>query len=330
MKSNNRYWDLEEIGKDQWLLHWDRVEFPNLMQSWGYGEAKKLQGWNASRFLLRKKDGSAHGLLQVLVRQLPSIGGIARINRGPMMFKNSSKNNVSNEDIKNILLEIRRVAFVKRWWLILMSPELSNGSSNLEILLDSGYFQRKRAIPYGSLRLNLQLHSDKLLENLNGKWRNLLRKGLKQKVTVEKVIDIGTQLKLINIYEDFQVLRNFRGIPKGILLNMLALSGFKQELSIYRTTSADGNETTGFIFIINSGNTSTYLIGWSSDEGRMQQSNYILLWEAINIAKIEGALWFDLGGISARTPKGIAHFKKGLNAIPYENSGEFFSMPKIS
>ena len=34
-------------------------------------------------------------------------------------------------------------------------------------------------------------------------------------------------------------------------------------------------------------------------------------------------MWFDIGGLDATTPKGIAHFKKGVQSDPYYLIGEW-------
>ena len=34
-------------------------------------------------------------------------------------------------------------------------------------------------------------------------------------------------------------------------------------------------------------------------------------------AKNNGCMWFDIGGLDATTPQGIAHFKKGVQSEPY-------------
>ena len=58
--------------------------------------------------------------------------------------------------------------------------------------------------------------------------------------------------------------------------------------------------------------------------------NSVLLWESLVAAKQNGCRWFDIGGLSEETPKGIAEFKKGLNATPYGLVGEWLFPPKIS
>ena len=74
---------------------------------------------------------------------------------------------------------------------------------------------------------------------------------------------------------------------------------------------------------IRSGDTALYLIGSSNDKGRKMQANSVLLWQAIVHAKHSGCAWFDIGGLSNTTPKGVAEFKQGLNAMPYQLVGEW-------
>ena len=65
-----------------------------------------------------------------------------------------------------------------------------------------------------------------------------------------------------------------------------------------------------------------YLIGWSSDEGRKVNVNYMLLWEAIIYFKLEECKAFDLGGLIGNNHP-IDFFKLGMSGNYYENSGEY-------
>ena len=79
------------------------------------------------------------------------------------------------------------------------------------------------------------------------------------------------------------------------------------------------------------GDVSTYLIGLTNKKGRDYQVNYVLLWRAMLNAKDEGSAWFDIGGMDSSTPKGIKHFKSGLNADLYSLSGEWRrNTPKVT
>ena len=93
--------------------------------------------------------------------------------------------------------------------------------------------------------------------------------------------------------------------------------------------SIKANFNISLLVTIMSGDTCTYLIGASNDIGRKLQANTVLLWEAILHAKRLGCKWFDIGGLTEETPKGIADFKKGLNSESYKLLGEWLFFPKI-
>ena len=48
-----------------------------------------------------------------------------------------------------------------------------------------------------------------------------------------------------------------------------------------------------------------------------------MLWHSIIQSKKNGFKYFDLGGISSKTKKGILKFKEGLNGELYKSIGEF-------
>ena len=100
--------------------------------------------------------------------------------------------------------------------------------------------------------------------------------------------------------------------------------GWEFTLFLANKKGYDGVDSSlGMLVSIRHGDTSTYFIGVTNDEGRSLHVNYVLLWEAILYAKQKGCDWFDIGGLNAITPKGIAHFKSGMNSKQYELVGEW-------
>ena len=144
MNNNDLKFSFEEIDNLKWRVLWSKVEFTNLMQSWDYGELKKLQGWQPKRFLLKDNNGSEWGLLQVLVRSIPFLGGLVRINRGPILFDKQKNSDSSNNIKSNIFLAIRELAFTNRWWYVSIAPELNNNIHNRHYLKSTGYMFRKK------------------------------------------------------------------------------------------------------------------------------------------------------------------------------------------
>jgi len=330
MKNNMQLWFLEEINKDSWDHFFPEVEFANLMQSWEYGEAKTCEGWSPKRFLLFDGYKNKRGLLQILVKEVPFFGGIVRINRGPVWLGGNFNNMLDEDELCKLWKAIRKYMLNKRWWFISCAPEHPKVIESESALLRAGYHLSKKKIPYGSSRLPLADNDiDFLFMNLKKKWRNLLRKGQKLGINPIEVTDKDKIRELISIYEDFQKTKKFGGISSCLLHSMFDGNSNFLQIRVYQTLDSNNTQTSGFVFIVYTGDTATYLVGWSNKAGRAQQANYLLIWKGIEDAKKAGLSWFDLGGINANTPEGVVHFKNGVNAKSFQNVGEYWSFFSI-
>jgi len=323
MNYKQQVWRIQEVGRETWDKYWIQVQFSNLMQCWEYGEAKHCQGWKAIRFLVFDGNDKPFGLLQVLFKGLPILGGIARINRGPVLFNDPLNTPLDIEQVYMLWSSIYRVAKVRRWWYISIAPELPDDNNYLSVLHNIGFNKKEKRIAWGSARLLLKPDTDVLLMGLKPKWRNMLRKGYKLEAKIEEVTNDESILLLMEHYVDFQKEKGFVGIPSALLKKIYFQSGTSFRFKVYQATGVGGKDVSGFVFIIHHGDTATYLVGWSSEEGRQLQANYLLLWKGIEEAKTIGLRWFDMGGLNQNTTKGVARFKEGINGLPYQLIGEF-------
>ena len=323
MSHKQLIWNILEVNRETWDKYWPQVQFSNLMQSWEYGEAKRCQGWQAIRFLVLDGKNIPFGLLQVMFKGLPLLGGIARINRGPLLFKDPFNLPPDTQQVNMIWFSIWRLAKVKRWWYLSVAPELPVEDRYFSELQKLGYKKKGKRVAWGSTRLSLKPARKDLLMGLKGKWRNLLRKGEKLGIMVEEVTCDKQVSSLIECYAEFKKIREFVGVPSKLLVELYGQSGANFSFKVYQTFGVTGKDVSAFVFVIHHGDTATYLVGWSSEEGRMLQANYLLLWRGIMEAKAAGLRWFDMGGLNQNTTKGIAHFKAGVNGVPYQLIGEF-------
>ena len=107
---------VKEVSFDQWSIHWQQVHKTNVLQSWEYGSAKELsENWKILRFLVSDSNGHAVALAQMLTRTIPLFGGIARLNRGPLLL-NQFPEDQKIERCLNVIQAILREGRRRRWW----------------------------------------------------------------------------------------------------------------------------------------------------------------------------------------------------------------------
>ena len=317
------YWTLTEIERENWNSYWKGISRANLTQSWEYGEAKcAANRWKPKRFLLKDEENQPQGILQILVRTLPFIGGVARINRGPLFFASVWDNNFQDVKIRRAFEAIVHEARHQRWWYLSFAPELPHAEKNEHILKNMS-FRYKNIPAWGSSILSLYPSLDNLHKGLHGKWRNLLRKAEKLGVVVEDDVSNESVSSLIKRYIQLQQEKKFQGVPDTIIRQLAIQEGPYWHFGLLSAYDERKVNSIGMLVSVGHGDTCTYLIGWTSNEGRRLQANYLLLWKAIVLAKERGYAWFDLGGLNEKTAKGIAHFKKGLKGSKYRLIGEW-------
>lgn len=321
-------YQLQEINFDQWNELWGRIDHQNILQSWHYGESKKASDKMEVIYFAVFVSDKPVSIIQVLLKKLPFQLKLARINRAPLVLGHNDNEQIAIDTIELIVKECNR-----RWWIMLqIAPELQSNNFIDSALFNLGLKKLKNP-PWASALIDLQQDNDSLLSSLNGKWRNCLRKGWKIGVKTE-LADFKNEhavSALLSTYKSLQKEKSFIGLSSDLIRSMAMISHPFWNFNIFTSPSMKSEANQGILVSIQHGDTAIYLIGSSTSEGRKNQCNYVLLWEAIQYAKLSGCRYFDIGGLDETTPKGIAHFKKGLNASPYKLTGEWrgFFFPKI-
>lgn len=318
-------WQTKALARKEWDEYWQTCPQTNLLQSWQYGAAKQeAEGWMPHRLLIIDETNQPIALVQVLTKGLPLLGHVARINRGPLLLHKTPEVGRSLLAIRALLDYAKKV----HWRMVQIAPELAESSQVVTGLCALG-LRRVVGDAWGSGRLALNIDEQSLLMGLKGKWRNCMRKGEKLGVIATQQECNDEQLALlIRSYMELQDQRNFDGISEKIISALSNKVGELWQFNLFiarvpSITTAALNEPLGVLVTVRAGDTATYFIGSATDEGRRMQANSVLLWQAILQAKKTGCSWFDIGGLSEVTPKGIAEFKQGLNAEPYNLVGEW-------
>jgi hypothetical protein len=304
----------------QWELFYRDCKRVSFLQSWAYGESKReAEGWRPYRFLISNSNSEYVAIVQVLVKQIPIFGGIARINRGPAFFKNV-EHPQKMAAIEMIVKECRK----RKWRLLRIAPEIAEDDDSHKELCYMG-FKHLQITPFGSGFLDLRLDQNTLLMSLHSKWRNQMRKGEKLGVRVDELnVNNENVLNLITHYLDHQKDRGYKGISEKLIFLMSKQNQSNWSFKIFGAYHPLLSEKyIGHLLVISSGDTCTYVIGTTNEVGRKMQANSVLIWHAIKTAKCSGNSFFDVGGLNSDTPHGVSEFKNGLNPVPYTLIGEW-------
>jgi len=318
---------IQEIEEREWKKYWHQISDTNLIQSWEYGKAKSIHGWKSLNFLIQNSSLEPIALAQIIEKTIPILGGVARLNRGPLII-NSDKNE-SDLNVKSIIInKLKIVAKKRKWWLFLITPEILNNIDAKNIIDKHSLRIKKNSTQWASSRVCLDRSEEDLLASLKGKWRNLLRKSHKSDLLISRsIIESSSIDRMANFYNKQKEKLGFKGISSSFLKQMAEKSNEDWVFCYYEARIKTSNDICGILVSIIHGDTATYVIGNTDACGRKLNANYAMLWQATIDARNSNCRWFDLGGINKNTPKGIAHFKSGMNGENYELVGNIFSLP---
>lgn len=296
------------ISRESWNSLIQSVGKSNLLQSWAYGEAKnKSEGWTVHRVIFYQGE-TIVAVSQVLEKRVAKLLRVYRINRGPLFFTNEKE--IREAVVKNVL----GLGNILHGKLLSVSFELDKSNENIAALL----LTKMIALDlkgYSSIWVDMKVSLDTIRKTLNGKWRNMLVFAEKQGLDVES----GSSPELVKwackIHEENMNKKGFKGISSELLWSLAEQSDAGTSVVVYKGCSQ--GQPVAAVCVAYHGNTATYLIGWTSDEGRKLKANYLLLWAAVKELKDKNMEWFDLGGIDAEATPGITGFKTGMSGKLY-------------
>lgn len=307
---------------------WDDLLFQcnnvNLLQSWEYGEAKRnAEGWIPVRSMLVYLDKPI-GVVQTLIKKIPLSRGIARINRAPLIIQTEHESSIVDTAVQ--ILRFLRYYWVEQKKMILfIAPGIVQSEISEKILNEIG-FNRIDKDAWTSIIIDLYSDETVLRQSLRQKWRNLLNKSEKMGLELEIENSNDGLSFLMNRYNRMMTEKNFAGPSEKLMREIKNVTSDKSSVQIM--FAVKNGVRVGGIFVLGYIDTCHYLIGWNSPEGRILQSNYFLLWQAILLFKKMGYHWFDLGGINEKLTPGITHFKRGLGGKEYTLAGEYEAFPR--
>ena len=280
---------------------------------------------------IKDGEGSPIALAQVLIKKVGVFFKAARLNRGPLLLRNGLPDSDDGEvNSLEVLKALKMEGKLRKWIYFSVAPEMPFSPEMQDAVIGIG-FKSRAIVPAGSSLLQLSCDEDSLMSSLNGKWRNMLRKSQKSNLVISQCEGEAIPALLVeNIYKKLKTEKGFNGLSDSILHQFLTNNSFGNNVKVsvcsQNEFTLDDRDPAGVLISVHHGDTATYLIGYTNQAGRNFNANYLMLWQAILKAKESGLSYYDLGGLSANTPKGIRKFKSGVNGEEYSLIGEFRSI----
>ena len=302
------------IGVRQWDAWIESIDLTPIEQTWSYGQAfAGSTPYSPVHGVVYKKK-SPIAILQIIEWRIANLIRIAKIVRGPLFF-----DGISYQDKVRVLTMVRRRYSLRRRDFLFWTPELSKNDPVAGKLKSLGL--REVVSGYSSVVLDLQNEEQELLYQMDGKWRNQLKKAQKQGLQV-KTVHGGPLLEwLLAQHEMHRKQRRLR-MPASAFISAISLS-MRNKQGTLAFIANEGNDPLAGILIFKHGATATYYVSWNSEIARKRYANNLLLWFAVKELKSRGVKWLDLGGVDGLFMPGVSRFKLGFGGKLYTLAGTY-------
>ncbi len=327
---------IEVTDQAAWDAYVSKSPFGHPLQLWGWGEAKRSNGWAPHRLaLVESEKWLAAG--EVLLWPIPRAGRfVAYVPRGPVA-------DPAGNELAELLNQIVAWAKEHKVLHIRIDPAWrENDLRSSRIAASNSALRSHRAPEHGSLAVlnspgtasisvgrnvgllpagwqhsahNIQLpetytidlakSEEDLLEPMSRKHRQYIRKSQRDGVMVERVTDSKNLKPMLEMYAETAQRAGF-GIHLGEYYQDLL--GQLGEHNYLYYAKFEGKPV-AFLWLAAAGETAYELYGGVTAAGQELKANYFLKWHAMMEMKQAGYRIYDFNG---RLNEGVSQFKQGF------------------
>ncbi len=294
------------MPRKDWEERFAHVPRSSILQSYDYARAICPIYRQRARWGVIEIDGVEAGLVQILeAGVLKNMIHAVMCDRAPLWFEGFGSIEHFEAFTKALAQEFPRRLGRKRRFI----PEIQSSPYVLEILERHG-FKSVTGKSYQTIWVDLRSKEDDIFANIHSRQRNAIRKAEKAGLSVEWDSE-GKHLPwLLKHYEIDQKHKNYEGASTQVI-RALAKTHVPQGKMLIAQALKD-RKPIAAIMILCHGQSATYQIGWTSEEGRKNAAHPFLLWRAYQYLKEQGIMDFDLGGVNDESASGVKTFKQGM------------------
>lgn len=307
------------LSLSEWAERFSSIKRSNFVQSYPYAQGASQYYRQKVRWGLIFIDGKEAGLIQLFEAGFCfNLFHAVMIDRGPLWFDGYGY----AAHIQAFLIEFQ-ASFPKRFGRKhRILPEIEEGMAARALIEQAGLEKNENQTPYETFWLDLTQNNDDLRQNMDGKWRNSLKKAENSGLMIEWDEKGAFYHEIRTQYGHDKSLRGYGGISPQFL-DILSPFLLQHKAIIIGKASLDGEMIASMVFFLH-GRSATYQIGVTSSSGRDHNAHHLLLWEAVSVLRSKNIRELDLGGVNDETAEGIKRFKKGIGGKLYRLVGHYF------
>jgi len=321
--------EVDRATPEEWSAMLDLFEDANLYQTWAYGAVR----WGTKNLshLVLKRNGDVVAMSQLrIVRPTNFKFGIAYLRWGPLCHRRGEL--LEPEIVLEMTRALEAEYVGKRKLLLRVLPNAFVGSPRADVL-NSAFrgFRREPytyANTYRTLILDLAPSLEELRRNLDKKWRNALNRSEKNELKIVVGSGIEEYHTFCQMYDQMRKRKAFE-----TSVDVDEFERIQQELPERQRMRImicmhDGTPVAGIVCSA-MGDSASYLLGATSDEGLASKGAYLLQWTQIRWLKENHFKWYDLGGIDPERNPGVYHFKSGLSGVDVRHLSPFVACKSV-
>jgi hypothetical protein len=317
MLVNNDYTLRTVADAAEWHALFSRVEMPHMVQTWAYGEAKRVAsgwrtrrvildagGWRPRRLVISRRDDPV-AICQLLDKSPGRLTLASRLNRGPLFLGADPDDDV----IKGVYATLMRHTLRPRRPLI-VAPAIPDAPEFARMLTEIGYRPRA-AEGWRSDRVDLRPDDDEILANFHRDWRRRIRAATRDGVEFG-VCDSPAGLEwVLERHAEHMAENQYAGLDPDFI-RALRDAAPPDDFLVYDVRHR--GRRVGGSLVYRFGKIAEGLVLWVSHEGRAVNAGRYMDWCTCLDLKRRGCEWFDLGG---KRPGATETFKAGMGGVEY-------------
>ena len=300
--------EIDRVDRSGWYAILDGFDDANIFQTWDYGRIAHA-GRELSHLVVRRA-GRPVAAVQVLLRRLPGIGGLALVMWGPMWHPRGQ--GPDHTALLTALHALKAEYADRRGLLLRLLPHVSqaDGEAVVTALETLGIQRREEKAPFRTFITDLTADEAGLRSNLSPHWRRGLNKAERMGIEVVEGSH-GDLLETIDdIFVETQRRKGFKAYDSRTFTRINEALPPRHKMRAFLALH-EGRPVAGVVVSL-FGTTGQMQNSATLEAGLRVNAAYLLHWRALLWIKANGGLRYDLHGVNAQTNPGVYQFKRGL------------------